>query len=258
MGRKEFNRQFDRQWARPEDEWHQHRGRGGGGGRPSWGGFGGPGGPGGFGRAGGHGGPPPWVAGLFGLAQGEGQRGPRVRRGDVRMAILDVVRTGGSGEGEQLNGYQVIQEIAARSNDQWRPSPGSVYPTIQQLQDEGLVETDEGPSRRALRLTPEGEAYVAEHADELDAVWKPFRSRSEQSSDFAGLKPEIGQVMGAVWQIVSTGSEQQRRAAVEVLVETRRKLYGILADGELDEADETGTSGPGAAGSWAAEGDDPA
>lgn len=236
MGHKGFNRQWSRH---PDEEWQQHRGTGGA--RSSWGGFGpsGPGGLGGFGRPGGHGGPPPWVAGLFGLAQGESQRGPRVRRGDVRMAILDVVRTG-SGDGEQLNGYQVIQEIAERSNGQWRPSPGSVYPTIAQLQDEGLVETDEGQGRRALRLTAPGETYVAEHAHELEGVWKPFRSRREHSSDFAGLKPEIGQVMGAVWQIVTTGTEQQRRDAVEILVETRRKLYGLLADGDVDP-DEDGT-----------------
>ena len=80
------HRGFSRQWAdHAEQQWNQHAGRRGGG---PWGGFG----PGGFGRPG-HPGPPPWVAGLFGLAQGERQRGPRVRRGDVRAAILDVVRT---------------------------------------------------------------------------------------------------------------------------------------------------------------------
>ena len=161
MGRKGYNRQ----WAHhAEHEWHQHRG----GGRP-WGG------PEGFGRPGTPG-PPPWVAGLFGLAQGERQRGPRVRRGDVRSAILDVVRTAHTGD-EQINGYQVIQQIAERSNDAWRPSPGSVYPTVQQLEDEGLIETGDTSGRRSLRLTAEGETYVEEHADELAAVWVPFQAR---------------------------------------------------------------------------------
>ncbi len=190
----------------------------------------------------GHPGPPPWVAGLFGLAQGERQRGPRVRRGDVRSAILDVVRTAQTSD-EQVNGYQVIQQIAARSNDAWRPSPGSVYPTIQQLEDEGLVITGDTSGRRSLRLTPEGETYVEEHADELAAVWVPFQPRddADAASGVGDLKPEIGQVMGAVWQIVTSGSEQQRLAAVDVLVETRRKLYGILADGDQgeDEVEES-------------------
>jgi DNA-binding PadR family transcriptional regulator len=228
MGQRGFNRQWSRH---ADDQWQQHRGRGGRGGP-----FDGPwgGGPGGIGRQG----PPPWVAGLFGLGQGDQRRGPRVRRGDVRSAILDVLRT--AQEGEPINGYQVIQQIAERSKDAWRPSPGSVYPTIQQLQDEGLVEVDETTKRRTVRLTEDGEAYVAENADELAAVWTPFeaRERDEQRGDFADLKPEIGQVMGAVWQVVTTGSEAQRRAAVDVLVEARRKLYGILAEGEPESAEE--------------------
>ena len=233
---------FNRQWAQYGDqERRQHGGRRGGGGWGGgpWGGMG----PGGFGRPG-HPGPPPWVAGLFGLAQGDRQRGPRVRRGDVRSAILDVVRTAQWNE-EEVNGYQVIQQITTKSNGAWRPSPGSVYPTISQLEDEGLVETDDSRGRRSLRLTEAGTAYVAEHADELAAVWTPFQQQPATEGDaFADLKPEIGQVMGAVWQIVTTGSDQQRAAAAEILADTRRRLYGVLADGpaeddaEDDQSDE--------------------
>src|SRR4051794_24290486 len=152
---------FGRQWAGHVDQqWQQHGGRRGG----PWGGWapnlGRPGNP----------GPPPWVAGLFGLAQGDRQRAPRARRGDVRAAILEVVRSA-QAEGQHVNGYQVIQQISERSSGAWRPSPGSVYPTIQQLEDEGLLVGDDTRGRRALGLTGDGEAYVAEHADELAAVW---------------------------------------------------------------------------------------
>ncbi len=201
------------------------------------------------GRGGPMGGPPPWVAGLFGLGQPERGRGPRVRRGDVRMAILDVLATAArEGEGgESVNGYQVIQQIAERSDGGWRPSPGSVYPTIQQLQDEGLVDTDDERGRRSLRLTESGQAYVADHADELAAVWLPFERSTEKAAgrtEQVDLKSELGQVMPAVWQIVTQGSEAQRRAALDILVDTRRKLYGVLADGPeavdpaTDEDDE--------------------
>jgi len=177
--------------------------------------------------------PPPWLAGLFGQG-GSQQRGPRVRRGDVRSAILDVLRTA-HGDGESINGYQIIQQIAERSGGEWRPSPGSVYPTIQQLEDEGLVEADDERGRRSLRLTAEGQAYAAEQSDELDAVWRPFEREKvgfgKEPAQGVDLKAEIGQVMSAVWQIISSGSERQRQAAVEVLVEARRRLYGILADG---------------------------
>jgi DNA-binding PadR family transcriptional regulator len=233
MGHKGFNRQWA---AYAEGERRQHGGgrRGGWGGPGPWGGFG-PGGP-GFGRPG-HPGPPPWVAGLFGLAQGDRQRGPRVRRGDVRSAILDVVRTA-QWNGEDVNGYQVIQQIAERSNGAWRPSPGSVYPTVQQLEDEGLLQTVEQGGRRSLKLTPAGEEYVGEHGDELSAVWAPFAEPDEDADPTGGLadlRPEIGQVMSAVWQIVTTGSEAQRRAAVDILVDTRRRLYGVLADGDPEQ-----------------------
>jgi len=182
-------------------------------------------------RGGGPGGPPPWLAGLLGMGRPEGSRGARVRRGDVRSAILDVLRAAQERD-ESINGYQVIQQITDRSGGAWRPSPGSVYPTIQQLEDEALVETDDERGRRALRLTDAGTAYCTEHADELTAVWAPFeRAEAEWPGEHADIKAEIPQVMGAVWQIVTAGDDAQRRAAVEVLVDARRTLYGILADG---------------------------
>jgi DNA-binding PadR family transcriptional regulator len=214
---------FNRQWARHFDEpWSQHRG----GWHGTWGG---PWGDAPWGR--GRPGPPPWVAGLFGLAQqGSPQRGPRVRRGDVRTAILDVLRN------EPMNGYQIITQIAERTGGAWKPSPGSVYPTISQLEDEGLIEGSEEGGRRTLRLTDEGRAYVEQNADDVAGVWEPFEAPAaeEGRADFTNLKPEIGQVMNAVWQIITTGTDQQKREAIEVLVETRRKLYGLLAEGDAE------------------------
>jgi DNA-binding PadR family transcriptional regulator len=192
----------------------------------------------------GRGGPPPWVQGLLGWGQTGGSQppsgtSPRARRGDVRLAIRSALADAAR-RGEPVNGYQVIQQIADRSNGSWRPSPGSVYPTIQQLADEGLVETDDERGRKTLRLTADGERYVTERADELDAVWAPFERAHQRTSTGASgdLKSEIGQVMSAVWQIVTQGSDTQRRAAIGVLVDTRRALYGILADGAEPEPEE--------------------
>ncbi len=176
-----------------------------------------------------HGGPPPWLHGLFGLGQEAGNRGPRVRRGDVRAAILDVLTA------EPMNGYQVIQAIAERSRGAWKPSPGSVYPTVQQLEDEGLVTASETQGRRLLTLTDAGHAYVAEHPEELAATWKPFGEERSSSTGERDLKPVIGQVMSAVWQVATNGSSRQRAEAVEILADTRRRLYGLLAEGDPEE-----------------------
>jgi DNA-binding PadR family transcriptional regulator len=186
-------------------------------------------------------GPPPWLSEIFGFAtapQRPQQRSPRVRRGDVRMAIIDVLHRARTA-GEPINGYQVIQEIAELSNGEWRPSPGSVYPTIQQLQDEGLVEADDERGRRTVRLTDAGVEWVEANTAELASVWAPFarteRPVADQPSGHADIKSEIGQVVSAVWQLVTQGSEAQRKAALDVLVDTRRRLYGILADGRDGE-----------------------
>lgn len=195
-----------------------------------------PGGPRRHGQRGGSwsGGPPPWVQGLIGLAQsgsrpdfGGRGRGPRVRRGDVRAAILDVLAV------EPMNGYQIIQQIAERSGGAWKPSPGSVYPTVQQLEDEGLVGGRESDGRRLLELTEEGRQYVADHPDELAATWRPF-DEAEEEQEPGDLKPVIGQVMAAVWQVVVSGTKQQQAEAAEILADARRKLYGLLAEGDTE------------------------
>jgi DNA-binding PadR family transcriptional regulator len=200
------------------------RGWSGFGSRPGWGGpFGG-----------GPGGPPPWVAAMFGHGPwsgfGQQRRGPRVRRGDVRGAILDVLSH------EPLNGYQIIQKITEKSGGSWRPSPGSVYPTIAQLEDEGLVESFLDAGKKVLRLTDEGRSYIAKHPDEMASIWTPFEERDDEG-DVANLKPLIGQMMSGIWQIAVSGSPDQQAEAARILADTRRRLYGILADGPETDND---------------------
>jgi DNA-binding PadR family transcriptional regulator len=251
-----MGREWGREWGREfEQLFQQHgrghewgdrssgRGRNPGGGRGRGGEWSGPWGSWQWGPPNRRSGPPPWLVGLFGLAQQERSRPPRARRGDVRVAILAVLADG------PLNGYQVIQEIAERTGGAWRPSPGSVYPTISQLEDEGLVEGDDDRGRRTVQLSDSGRAYLTDHEDEVAQVWAPFEQDAARDDDhdddigldFTSLKPELGRVMNAVWQIITTGTDDQRRAAVGVLVEARRALYQILADhpGDADDADDT-------------------
>ncbi len=163
------------------------------------------------------------AAGIHGFGPPGFTRGPKARRGDVRVAILDVLAA------RPMNGYQIIQQIAERSGGAWKPSPGSVYPTLQQLEDEGLVQPRATEGRRLLQLTDDGRAYVENNPDELAATWAAF----EQDPDDAGeLRPLIGQVMAACWQVAVTGTAQQQAQASQVLSDTRRRLYGLLAEGD--------------------------
>lgn len=159
---------------------------------------------------------PPWMR----------NRGPKVRRGDVRAAILGVLAD------QPRNGYQIIQQIAERTSGSWKPSPGSIYPTLQQLEDEGLVAADDSGGRRSFALTEEGRRYVEEHPDEIAAPWKTF----DDLDDGSDVRPLIGQVAAAIWQIMAVGSPEQQDRGREALVELRRKLYGILAEGDETES----------------------
>jgi DNA-binding PadR family transcriptional regulator len=145
----------------------------------------------------------------------------RKRRGDVRIAILSLLAD------KPYNGYGLIKEIAEKSGNTWTPSPGSVYPTLQQLVDEGLIESlGKGP-RTEFQLTDDGRSYIAEHADELAQIWA---TTSERADADAGLHQAIGKLMGVVHQFRFAATEEQRTKAVAALDEARKALYGILAE----------------------------
>jgi DNA-binding PadR family transcriptional regulator len=164
-----------------------------------------------------------------------GGRGPRVRRGDVRAAILDLLA-----EGQPWNGYQIIQEIAERTQGVWRPSAGSVYPALQQLEDESLISAAAGEDRkRNYTLTDEGRAYVQAHADELRAAWDAVTGSVDDAAvQMHNLARTV--VMAAV-QVAQAGTSAQVQQASKVLADTRKALYRILAaDGEETEQDTQG------------------
>lgn len=194
---------------------HGRHGERGGRGPESRGEFGGPfgAGPFGFGRGGGPGGP-----------RG---RGRRARRGDIRTAALLLLAE------EPRNGYQIMQEVQERSGGIWSPSPGSVYPALAQLEDEGLIRTEESDGRKLYAITDDGRAVVDARGAGQAAPW-------EQTGEGAGGRHELGKTMREVAhafaQVMHTGSEGQISKAAGVLATTRRDLYRVLADGDVDVA----------------------
>jgi DNA-binding PadR family transcriptional regulator len=168
-----------------------------------------------------------WKGGPFG-GPGWGRRGRgRARRGDVRLALLRLLAE------EPRNGYQLMQAIEERSEGRWRPSPGSVYPTLAQLEDEGLIRSGEAEGARRFEITDAGREHLERRADE-PGPWEP--DAEDTDHPLSELGPLVIQIGKATFQVASVGDQAQRDRARALLAETRSALYRILAD-DTDEAD---------------------
>lgn len=176
-------------------------------------------GPGPFGE-----GPPP-----FGGPGGPGgprdflmhRRGPRRARGDVRSAILLLLHE------EPRNGYQIMQELDQRSGGTWRPSPGSVYPALQLLADEGLVKSESRGGGNIFELTDEGRKHVTDSHQAVPPPWEAVNAGATE--EMIELRGQLMQIADAARQVARSGNEAHVAAAAKLLSETRRGLYGILA-----------------------------
>ncbi len=185
--------------------------------------FGGPG-PRMRGRGRGRGGPFPDPGGFRGGPGGRGRgrgRG-RARRGDVRAAILALAAE------RPMHGYEMIQELGERTGGTWTPSPGSVYPTLQLLEEEGHVVGEEVDGKRRFAVTDSGRAEV--EGREGPPPWEQVLSGAEPA--VLELRDVLGTTMAAVQQVFRAGTPTQQAKAVEVLSDARRKLYEILASEE--------------------------
>jgi DNA-binding PadR family transcriptional regulator len=161
---------------------------------------------------------PPMPPGPWGhRGRGRGRRG----RGDVRAAILALLAE------RPMHGYEMIQELEARTGGVWRPSPGSVYPTLQLLEDEGLIAGEEGEGRRRFTLTDAGRAEAERQGQ---APWEQVTAGVAPAA--WNLRDAIAQTAQAAWTVGAAGSEAQQARALEILNEARRRLYTILAEAD--------------------------
>ncbi|MGW4807940.1 PadR family transcriptional regulator [Kitasatospora sp. NPDC004272] len=151
---------------------------------------------------------------------GGGRRGGRARRGDVRASLLALLLE------RPMHGYEMITEIGERTGGVWRPSPGSVYPTLQLLEEEGLVEANEESGKKLFELTEAGRAE-AERAGA--SPWDEAGRRDDWEA-VQEVGAALAAVDHAVRQVMMTGTEEQRTKGLAVLAETKKKLYLILAD----------------------------
>lgn len=144
---------------------------------------------------------------------------PKVGRGGVRIAILHLLNE------EPMHGYQIIQEISDRTDGVWIPSPGSVYPTLQQLEDEGLVTSERMDGKNVFALTDVGVELV--ESESRPAPWEQMGSRVD--SELIGVRDTAFEVGAALMQVARTGSPEQVAEAKAILADTKRQIYQLLA-----------------------------
>ncbi|GAA4678011.1 PadR family transcriptional regulator [Frondihabitans cladoniiphilus] len=162
----------------------------------------------------------PGFGGPAGFGPGRGGRG-RARKGDVRLAILSLLADA------PANGYGLMKSIGERTEGAWKPSPGSVYPTLAQLVDEGLiVESGEG-RQSTFDLTEAGRSYVAEHGEEIAKAWSDATAVEGPHDEFIGSAVKLA---GVIKQFAFDATPEQRAAGQAKIDELRRALYTILAD----------------------------
>jgi DNA-binding PadR family transcriptional regulator len=156
--------------------------------------------------------------GRWGGERGGWGGGRRMRRGDIRRAILSAL-----GEGP-AHGYAVMRRLEEMSGGLWRPSPGSVYPHLQMLEDEGMVGSAEKDGTRTFHLTDLGEAEVAQDGP------LPWQASGESDDQIRTLRLAVTQLMGAAKQLSSAGQDAQVARGIEVVQKARKDLYQILAE----------------------------
>jgi DNA-binding PadR family transcriptional regulator len=126
-----------------------------------------------------------------------------------------------------MHGYEMITELESRTGGIWRPSPGSVYPTLQLLEDEGLIVSEESDGRKRFTLTDAGRAAAEQTGP---TPWERFGGDEDLVRNLGEVRDAGFGAMDALRQIMMNGTEEQRRRAIEVIVDARRKLYAILAE----------------------------
>jgi len=126
-----------------------------------------------------------------------------------------------------MHGYEMIQVLAERTGGVWKPSPGSIYPSLQLLEDEGFVEVDESSGKRLFTLTTAGREELANNPRER-SPWEEVTAGIDPAD--AQLRELVGQIMVATRQVGEAGTAEHKAKANELLTTTRRSLYAILAE----------------------------
>ena len=144
-----------------------------------------------------------------------------MQRGDIRTAVLAILTE------EPGHGYDVIQRLEEKTDGAWRPSPGSVYPTLQLLEDEGLVRSVERDGKRVFEITEPGRQEAAQRIEAAGGTPWEIAGNDDGGGDF---RNNVRQLVVAATQVKRAGNQEQVERMLEILKRARKEIYTMLAD----------------------------
>jgi len=147
--------------------------------------------------------------------------GARARRGDIPAAVLSLLRE------SDMHGYQIIQEISDRTDGAWTPSPGAIYPALQLLEEQKMVESKTVGDKRVFALTELGRTHAAMLPE--GGPWQEFAAESDPERK---LREAFMSLMQATKQVGTVGSAEQIEQAASVLADARKRMYAMLGGDE--------------------------
>jgi len=150
------------------------------------------------------------------------RRGGRMRRGDIRTAVMAILAE------DPAHGYDVIQRLEEKTEGAWRPSPGSVYPTLQLLEDEGLARSFERDGKRVYELTEPGRAETAQRIEQAGGT--PWEIAGRNDTRLGEFRSAVRQLLVASKQVSVSGDPQQVDRMLEILKRARKEIYTMLAE----------------------------
>ena len=144
-----------------------------------------------------------------------------VRRGDIRTALFAFLLE------QPGHGYEVMQYLETKTNGAWRPSAGSIYPALQQLEDEGMVRSEEQDGRRVYRLTPAGKK---EGKARLATRGLPWERMADEPPELVDMRRSVAELTSAATEVVKLGGSDKISRGVEIIRDARKLLYGLLTE----------------------------
>jgi DNA-binding PadR family transcriptional regulator len=148
---------------------------------------------------------------------------PRTRRGDIKFILLELLSE------RSQHGYELMKELEARRGGFRRSSPGSVYPTLQMLEEGGYLTSEEVDGKRVYTITESGRQFLRDRNPQSYSRDADNRF-TEKPSELIELRRTLTEVNDAVTQVARSGNLEQANRVRDLLIQAKREIYKLLAE----------------------------